>query len=153
MKLQGDRLIPAPVEATWTALNDPDMLKACITGCESIEMTGDNEFLATLVVRIGPVNTRFKGRLLLTDIVLRNSYTIRFEGQGGVAGFGKGSADIRLLPEHGDSATRLHYVAEAQMGGKIARIASRLVDSAAGRITDSFFDAFEARMAGDAKTR
>ena len=116
MELQGERHIPASVEKTWNALNDPDTLKQCITGCESLERTGDNEYLAVLGLKIGPVNAKFKGKLQLTDIVPMESYRILFEGQGGVAGFGKGHADVRLSPD--GEATLLTYDAEAQVGGK-----------------------------------
>lgn len=146
MKLTGERLIPATIEKTWAALNDPETLKACIAGCESIETTGENQFLATMAVRIGPVNAKFKGRLQLTDVVPLASYKILFDGQGGVAGFGKGSADVRLTPENDGAATRLAYDAAAQVGGKIAQIGSRLVESAAAKIAEDFFKAFEARM-------
>jgi uncharacterized protein len=147
MNLQGERIIPASVEKTWTALNDPETLKACIAGCESIEPTGENQYLATMAVRIGPVNAKFKGRLQLSDIVPMQSYKINFDGQGGVAGFGKGSANVTLAPA-GDAgqSTRLNYVADAQVGGKIAQVGSRLVESAAAKIADDFFKAFEARM-------
>ena len=147
MNLQGERIIPTSVEETWNALNDPETLKACIAGCESIEPTGENQYLAVMAVRIGPVNARFKGRLQLSDIVPMQSYKINFDGQGGVAGFGKGSANVSLAPE-GDSgkSTRLNYVADAQVGGKIAQVGSRLVESAAAKISDDFFKAFEARM-------
>lgn len=147
MNLQGERRIPANVEKTWTALNDPETLKACITGCESLEATGDNEYLAVLGLKIGPVNAKFKGKLMLTDVVPMESYRINFEGQGGVAGFGKGSAEVRLAPD-GDQATMLKYEAQAQVGGKIAQIGSRLVSSAAAKVSESFFKAFETRMAG-----
>jgi uncharacterized protein len=147
MNLQGERIIPASVERTWTALNDPETLKACIAGCESIEPTGEDEYLAVMAVRIGPVNAKFKGRLKLSDIVPLQSYKINFDGQGGVAGFGKGSANVALAAD-GDSgqSTRLNYVADAQVGGKIAQVGSRLVESAAAKIADDFFKAFEARM-------
>ena len=146
MNLQGERRIPASVEQTWTALNDPETLKACITGCESLEQTGDNEYLAVLGLKIGPVNAKFKGKLQLTDIVPQESYRINFEGQGGVAGFGKGHAEVKLSPE--GEATLLKYDAQAQVGGKIAQIGSRLVASAAAKVSDSFFQAFETKMAG-----
>ena len=151
MNLQGERIIPASVEETWNALNDPETLKACIAGCESIEPTGENQYLAVMAVRIGPVNARFKGRLQLSDIVPMQSYKINFDGQGGVAGFGKGSANVSLAPE-GDSgkSTRLNYVADAQVGGKIAQVGSRLVESAAAKISDDFFKAFEAKMTAPA---
>jgi carbon monoxide dehydrogenase subunit G len=149
MNLQGERLIPASVERTWTALNDPETLKACIAGCESIERTDENQYLCTMAVRIGPVNARFKGKLQLTDIVAMESYRINFDGQGGVAGFGKGHADVRLASE-GDGSARLAYKADAQVGGKIAQIGSRLVESAASKIAEDFFKAFEARMRASA---
>jgi carbon monoxide dehydrogenase subunit G len=151
MNLQGERIIPASVEQTWVALNDPQTLKACIAGCESMETTGENQFMAVMAVRIGPVNARFKGRLQLSDIVAMQSYRINFDGQGGVAGFGKGAANVTLLPEGtAGEATRLNYAADAQVGGKIAQIGSRLVESAAAKIADDFFKAFEARMTGPA---
>lgn len=141
MKLEGERQIPATVERTWTALNDPETLKACIKGCESLELTGPDEYLAELKVKIGPVNARFKGKLNLENVKPMESYTIRFEGQGGIAGFGKGSADVGLSPN--DAGTLLRYTSEAHVGGKIAQIGSRLVDSAATKIANDFFSAFE----------
>ncbi|HRO61742.1 MAG TPA: SRPBCC domain-containing protein, partial [Burkholderiaceae bacterium] len=145
MNLQGERLIPASPEATWAALNDPETLKDCIKGCESLEKTGDNEFLATMALRIGPVNARFKGRLQLQNIEPISAYTIAFDGQGGVAGFGKGTADVSLKPEA--DGTLLGYSAKAQVGGKLAQVGSRLIDSAASKIAEDFFAAFEARLA------
>lgn len=147
MKLEGQKSIPAPIERTWAALNDPEVLRASIAGCESLELTGDDEYTAALKVRIGPVNARFKGKLKLSDIVAPSSYRIAFEGQGGAAGFGKGNADVRLEPQ-GDT-TLLSYTAEAQVGGKIAQIGSRLVDAAAAKIAEDFFTAFEAHLAAD----
>ncbi len=146
MELHGSRLIPAPVATTWAALNDPVTLKACIAGCESLEKSGDDAYVAVVAMKIGPVSTRFKGSLKLTNVEPPNGYTIAFDGQGGVAGFGKGSADVKLAPE-GESATRLSYDARAQVGGKMAQIGSRLIDAAAGKITDDFFNAFEAHLA------
>lgn len=149
MNLQGERIIPASVERTWVALNDPETLKACIAGCETIEVTGENQFLATMAVRIGPVNARFKGKLQLSDIVPMQSYKINFDGQGGVAGFGKGSADVTLTPEGtAGEATKLNYDAQAHVGGKLAQIGSRLVESAAAKIAEDFFKAFEVKMTG-----
>jgi hypothetical protein len=145
MELQGNRLIPAPVPVTWEALNDPDTLKACIAGCESLERTGDDAYTAVVAMRIGPVSARFKGNLKMTNVDAPNGYTIAFDGQGGVAGFGKGSADVKLAPE-GDAATRLSYAARAQVGGKMAQIGSRLIDATASKITDDFFKAFEANL-------
>lgn len=145
MNLQGERLIAAAPEATWAALNDPDTLKACIAGCETLERVADDEYLATMAMRIGPVNARFKGRLKLENIVPPSSYTIAFDGQGGVAGFGKGSADVKLAPE--GAGTRLSYAAKAQVGGKLAQVGSRLIEGAASKIADDFFAAFESRLA------
>ena len=148
MQLQGERLIPADLQRTWAALNDPATLKACITGCESLERTGDNAFQALVAVKVGPVSARFKGSLQMTNVQAPNSYTINFDGQGGVAGFGKGSADVSLLAE-GDR-TRLRYDAKAQVGGKMAQIGSRLIDAAAAKITDDFFRSFEEQLQGKA---
>ena len=145
MELHGNRLIPAPVATTWAALNDPETLKACIAGCESLERTGDDAYTAVVALKIGPVSARFKGNLKMTDIDAPNGYTINFDGQGGVAGFGKGSADVKLIAE-GEAATRLAYEARAQVGGKMAQIGSRLIDATAGKITDDFFKAFEAHL-------
>jgi len=145
MELIGERVIPASRQRTWEALNDPDTLKACITGCESLEREGDDGLVALVAVRVGPVSARFKGKLKLSDVVAPVSYTIHFDGQGGVAGFGKGSADV-ALSDAGTGRTTLKYVARAQVGGKLAQIGSRLVDSAAAKIAEDFFQAFETRL-------
>ncbi|MEO7150685.1 MAG: carbon monoxide dehydrogenase subunit G [Burkholderiaceae bacterium] len=144
MELQGERLIPATVPVTWAALNDPEVLKACIAGCESLERSGDDAFVAVVAVKVGPVSARFKGKLQMTHVQAPDSYTINFDGQGGVAGFGKGSADVVLTPEGGQ--TMLKYLARAQVGGKMAQIGSRLIDAAAGKITADFFKAFEQHL-------
>jgi uncharacterized protein len=145
MELTGQQLIPASQQATWQALNDPDMLRQCIAGCESVELTGENQYLAKMAVRIGPVNAKFTGKLQLQDIDEPNAYTINFDGQGGVAGFGKGSARVTLSPQEG--ATLLSYNANAQVGGKLAQIGSRLIDGAARKIADDFFKEFNQRVA------
>lgn len=145
MELTGERLIAAPIETVWAGLNDPEVLKACINGCESLERTGDDAFAALVAVRVGPVSAKFKGNLRMSDVKPPESYTIAFDGQGGVAGFGKGSADVRLAPE-GDG-TRLSYQARAQVGGKMAQVGSRLIDAAAAKIAEDFFAAFEAKVA------
>ena len=145
MELHGDRLIPASLDATWAALNDPEALEACIAGCESLERVGDDGFVAVVAMKIGPVSARFKGNLKLTNVNPPTSYTINFDGQGGVAGFGKGSADVSLTPIS-DSSTKLAYSARATVGGKMAQIGSRLIDATAGKITDDFFKAFEAQL-------
>lgn len=144
MELQGDRLIPASPEKTWAALNDPDTLKACIAGCESLERSGEDTFVALVAVKVGPVSARFKGNLKLSNVVAPTSYTINFDGQGGVAGFGKGSADVVLAAE--GEQTRLNYHAHAHVGGKMAQVGSRLVDAAASKVAEDFFKAFEAHL-------
>ena len=120
------------------------MLKACIAGCQSLERTADDAFTAVVAVKVGPVSARFKGNLKLADVQAPLSYTIHFDGQGGIAGFGKGSADVKLAPE--GMQTRLAYSARAQVGGKLAQIGSRLVDAAARKIAEDFFKAFEAHL-------
>ena len=147
MELTGERLIPAPRAATWVALNDPGTLQACIAGCESLERTDDG-FAAVVAVRIGPVSAKFKGSLKLLDVRPPEGYTLQFEGQGGAAGFGKGSADVSLVEE--GTSTRLRYVARASVGGKMAQVGSRLVDAAAAKIAEDFFAAFEAKVAATA---
>jgi hypothetical protein len=144
MELQGERLIPASVDKTWAALNDPEVLKACIAGCESVERTGEDAFTAVVALKVGPVSARFKGNLQMTNVQAPNGYTINFDGQGGVAGFGKGSADVALTPQ-GDQ-TLLKYNARASVGGKMAQIGSRLIDATAAKITEDFFKAFEAHL-------
>ena len=144
MEMQGERLIPASVDTTWAALNDPDVLKGCIAGCESLERTGEDSLSAVVALKVGPVSARFKGKLQMTNVQAPHGYTINFDGQGGVAGFGKGSADVTLTAE--GEQTRLRYVARATVGGKMAQIGSRLIDAAAGKITEDFFKAFEAHI-------
>jgi uncharacterized protein len=144
MELQGERLIPASVDKTWAALNDPEVLKACIAGCESIERTGPDAMTAVVALKVGPVSARFKGNIALTNINAPNGYTLNFDGQGGVAGFGKGSADVALTAQ--GEQTLLKYNARASVGGKMAQIGSRLIDATAGKITEDFFKAFEAHL-------
>lgn len=144
MELKGERLIPVPVESTWAALNNPEVLKGCIGGCESLERSGDDSYQALVAMRVGPVSARFKGKLLLSNVKAPYSYTIHFDGQGGVAGFGKGSAEVSLADESGN--TRLRYVARAQVGGKMAQVGSRLIDAAAAKIAEDFFAAFEEKL-------
>jgi uncharacterized protein len=146
MEMSGEQLIPATQAQTWAALNDPDTLKACVPGCESIEKTAENEYLVLMTARIGPVSAKFKGKLALSDLDPPNSYSIAFEGQGGVAGFGKGGAKVQLAPEAG-AKTKLTYQVKANVGGKLAQIGSRLVDAAAKKLAMEFFDAFNAKVA------
>ena len=144
MELLGKRLIPAPIDATWAALNDLDVLQSCIPGCESLAQVGPDRFEVVMALKIGPIGARFRGQLAMTKVQASVGYTLQFEGQGGVAGFGKGSADVTLATE--DVGTRLNYVARAQVGGKIAQVGSRLINAAAGKIADAFFKRFEASL-------
>lgn len=145
MEMSGEQRIPATQAETWAALNDPEMLKACVPGCESIERVAENEYQVLMVARIGPVSAKFKGKLALADIEPPNSYSLAFEGQGGAAGFGKGSARVQLEPD--GEGTLLRYQANANVGGKLAQIGSRLVDSAARKIAQDFFTAFNEKVA------
>ena len=151
MELNGERIIPASVDATWAALNDPETLKACIAGCESLERVGDDGFVAVVAMKIGPVSARFKGKVQMTNVQPPTGYTLNFDGQGGVAGFGKGSADVALTAQ-GDAQTLLKYNARATVGGKMAQIGSRLIDATAAKITEDFFKAFEAHLQAAAPT-
>lgn len=152
MDITGQQLIPASQRRTWEALNDLEVLKASIPGCESITATGDNEFEVLLKARIGPVSAKFKGRLTLSDLDPPNGYSMAFEGQGGVAGFAKGTARVALRSEDGEQ-TRLEYHASASLGGKLAQVGSRLVEGAAKLMADSFFKSFTATVAGAAPDR
>ncbi|CAE6861690.1 hypothetical protein R69658_07648 [Paraburkholderia aspalathi] len=149
MELSETHTLPVSQQRAWDALNDTDILRACIPGCESIDPDGENAYAVVLSASVGPVKARFKGRMLLTDIEAPNSYTIVFEGQGGAASFGKGNTHVTLEPE-GDTATKLSYTATAQVGGKLAQIGSRLVDGAARKIAGEFFKRFGAQVGGDA---
>ena len=141
MNLQGERLIGATVPQTWAGLIDPETLRQCIAGCESMDPFGENQYRARLAVKVGPVSARFNGQLRLTDVLPLDSYKIEFEGQGGAAGFGKGEATVRLRAVNG--GTVLAYEARAHVGGKLAQVGSRLVQSAASKVADDFFKAFE----------
>jgi uncharacterized protein len=144
MEMTGEQLIHASQAKTWAALNDPEFLKACVPGCESIERTSDTDFAVQMTARVGPVSAKFKGRLTLSNMNPPHSYSIAFEGQGGVAGFAKGSADVSLAPE--TQHTRLAYKVKANVGGKLAQIGSRLVDAAANKVANDFFTAFNEKM-------
>jgi len=146
MEMTGEQLIPLPQAATWAALNDPEVLKDCIPGCESITRVSDNEYDVVLTARVGPVSAKFKGRMAVTDSNPPNSYKLGFEGQGGVAGFAKGDATVNLTPE-GDK-TKLAYSAKANVGGKLAQVGARLIDGVAKQLAGKFFEAFEKRAGG-----
>jgi uncharacterized protein len=143
MEMTGEQLIPLPQAATWKALNDPAVLKDCIPGCETITRVSDNEYDLVMTAKVGPVSAKFKGRMTVTDSDPPNAYTLKFEGQGGVAGFAKGEATVKLAPQ--DSGTRLAYAAKANVGGKLAQVGARLIDGVARQIAEKFFDAFNKR--------
>lgn len=145
MELTQSQLIPLSRQKVWDALNDPQVLKACIAGCESLERVSDTEYNLLVVAAIGPVKARFKGKLQLADLDPPRSYTLSFDGQGGVAGFGKGSAAVSLFEE--GERTRLDYSVKAQVGGRIAQVGSRLIDAAAKKMAEDFFAAFIRHLA------
>ena len=146
--MTGEATLPAARPQVWALLNDPDVLKACIPGCESLEKTGDKGFAAVAKVKIGPVSATFKGKVELSDIVPEVGYRISGEGEGGVAGFAKGGAKVSLADADG-GGTLLRYDVEAHVGGKIAQLGSRLIDGVAKSMADKFFANFaEAARAG-----
>ncbi|USG59709.1 carbon monoxide dehydrogenase subunit G [Sneathiella marina] len=140
MQMNGEELISASRERVWEALNDPEILRQAIPGCESVEKTGDDAFAATVKVKIGPVKATFKGDVTLSNIDAPNGYTITGEGKGGAAGFGKGGADITL--KDADNGTLLAYDVNASVGGKMAQIGSRLIDGTAKKLAGEFFTSF-----------
>ena len=148
MDMKGEYRIPAPRAAVWAALNDVDVLKAAIPGCDSINRLSDTEIEATVTAKIGPVKASFKGLVTLSDIDPPNGYTIRGEGKGGPAGFAKGGAKVRLVDV--GSETILSYKVDASVGGKIAQIGARLIDSTAKKLADEFFAKFSALAAAKA---
>lgn len=148
MELTGEQLIPAPRQAVWDAINDPEILRQCITGCESVTKTSETDFEAAVMVKVGPVKARFKGKVTLGDLDPPNSCTISGEAQGGVAaGFGKGSAKVQLADADG-GATRLTYSVNAQVGGKLAQIGARLIDGVAAKMAEDFFAKFNQIVGG-----
>ncbi len=149
MEMTGEQLIPVPQAEVWRGLNDPEVLKACIAGCETIEKISDNEYRVVMVAAVGPVKAKFNGKLLLSDLNPPNSYSLSFEGSGGAAGFGKGGAQVALKPE--GAGTRLTYSAKASVGGKLAQVGSRLIDGVARKMADDFFTAFNEKLAPTAR--
>jgi uncharacterized protein len=141
MNLTGEHRVPADRETVWTLLNDPDVLGQCIPGCEEITREGDDAFSAKVVIKIGPVKARFGGAVKLSDKIYPESYRISGEGQGGIAGFAKGGANV-VLTEDGADATILAYTVDAQVGGKIAQMGSRLIDSTSKKLAEQFFTRF-----------
>ncbi|QEA12938.1 CoxG family protein [Comamonas flocculans] len=144
MEMQGSRPLAITQQQAWESLNDPEVLKACIPGCDSIEATGENAYAITMALKIGPVSARFKGNIALSDIEPPSSYTLGFEGSGGPAGFGKGSAKVTLTPQ--DAGCELSYSASASVGGKIAQVGQRLIDGVAKSMAEKFFTRFDEEM-------
>jgi carbon monoxide dehydrogenase subunit G len=142
MELNGEHTIQAPRQKVWEALNDPDILKQCIPGCEEIEQSDENEFSAKVKAKVGPVNSRFSGKVTLSNLNPPESYTISGEGSGGAAGFAKGGADVKL-EEIDQQQTKLSYTVDAQVGGKLAQLGQRLIQSTANKYAQQFFDKFE----------
>ena len=146
MEMTGNRHLAVTQQQAWDALNDPEVLKACIPGCEKVEATGENQFTVGVAVRVGPVAAKFNGRIALSEVQAPNSYTLAFDGQGGPAGFGKGTAHVRLSPPAEGAGCELGYDVTAQVGGKIAQVGQRLVDGVARSMADDFFKRFDEEM-------
>jgi len=144
MEMTGEFRIPAPRQRVWEGLNDPEILKSSIPGCQTIEKLSDTAFTAKVLAQVGPVKANFAGKVTLADLNPPQSYTIAGEGTGGVAGFAKGSAKVNLDEDGG--ATVLHYAVQAHVGGKLAQIGSRLIDSVARRMAENFFTRFVAAV-------
>jgi carbon monoxide dehydrogenase subunit G len=145
MDMTGEYRIPAPRQRVWEGLNDPEILKQCIPGCQTIEKVSDTEFAAKVLAQVGPVRANFAGKVTLSDLDPPQSYTIAGEGSGGVAGFAKGSAKVNLAEDGG--ATVLNYAVQAHVGGKLAQIGSRLIDTVARKMAENFFTRFVAAVA------
>jgi len=148
MEMQGSRHLAVTQQQAWDALNDPEVLKACIPGCEELTMTGETQFQAVATQKIGPVKARFKGIVNLTDLDPPNGYKISGQGDGGVAGFAKGGATVALSDK--DGGTLLTYNVEAQIGGKLAQLGQRLINGAAKKVADEFFANFAKAVGGGA---
>ena len=150
MDIAGEQLLLLPQLRVWDALNDPQILKACIPGCESITQVAEHQYAILMTAAVGPVKAKFNGSLTLSDIDAPNSYSLAFTGSGGAAGFGKGGARVSLSP--GDGGTKLTYTASAQVGGKLAQVGSRLIDGVARKIAEEFFTRFKAALPAAAET-
>jgi carbon monoxide dehydrogenase subunit G len=146
MTMTGEVTLPADRETVWAGLNDPEILKRSIPGCQDLIKVGDTEFQASAKVAVGPVKATFKGKVALTDMDPPNGYRISGEGQGGVAGFAKGGANVRLSDGEG-GGTRLSYDVEAQIGGKLAQLGGRLINGVAKKYADEFFVNFAKALA------
>ncbi len=148
MQMNDSQRIPASKEKVWAMLNDPAILRQCLPGCESLEMTSPTEMTATVVIRVGPVKASFGGKVTLSDLDPPNGYKITGQGDGGVAGFATGGATVKLEPK--DGGTLLIYTVEAQIGGKLAQLGQRLVNGAAKKLADDFFQKFAATVSAAA---
>lgn len=146
MDMSGEERIAAKRDAVWEALNNPDVLRACIPGCQSLEMSSATEMAATVKLKIGPVSATFAGEVTLSDLTPPQSYKISGEGKGGIAGFAKGGADVHLQEDGNE--TILTYKVDAQIGGKIAQLGSRLIDSTAKKLATQFFSEFNKAVSG-----
>ncbi|MFC3206501.1 MAG: carbon monoxide dehydrogenase subunit G [Mesorhizobium sp.] len=145
--IEGEERISAPVDKVWAALNDPAVLKEAIPGCQKLEMKSPTEMAATVVLKIGPIKATFQGEVTLKNLNPPNGYTIEGEGKGGIAGFAKGGADVTLAAD-GDNATILKYAAKADVGGKIAQLGSRLIESTSKKLAGQFFSTFGEKVGG-----
>ncbi len=145
--IEGEERIAAPIQKVWEALNDPTVLQESIPGCQSLEKKSDTELAATVVLKIGPIKATFRGEVTLSNLNPPHSYTIQGEGKGGIAGFAKGGADV-TLSEDGADTTVLKYAAKADVGGKIAQLGSRLIDSTSRKLAGQFFSTFGAKVGG-----
>jgi carbon monoxide dehydrogenase subunit G len=144
MDMEGSRELAVTRQQAWEALNDPEVLKACIPGCDKVEPNGENQYVIGMSVKVGPVSAKFTGKIKLEDVMPPASYTLRFEGQGGAAGFGKGSAQVSLAER--PAGCELRYVVNAQVGGKIAQVGQRLIDGVARSMAEDFFRRFEVEL-------
>ncbi|RYZ13084.1 MAG: carbon monoxide dehydrogenase [Comamonadaceae bacterium] len=144
MDMQGTRSLGVTQQQAWEALNDPETLKLCLPGCDRFELTGEDQYTVQMAVKIGPVSAKFTGKVTLSEIEPPARYRLAFEGQGGVAGHGKGSSAVTLVPN--ESGCDLSYTVQAQVGGKIAQLGQRLIDGAAKSMADDFFKRFDAEM-------
>ncbi len=150
MDMSGEQHIQLPQQATWDALNSTAVLMACIPGCEAIEQLSATEYQLTMVAKVGPVSAKFKGKMTLSDVNPPHAYTLNFEGQGGIAGFAKGVAQVQLNAETG--GTLLSYQVKANIGGKLAQMGARLIDGVAKRTAEQFFNAFNTHASASAST-
>ena len=144
MDMQASRQLAVTQQQAWDALNDPEVLKVCIPGCDKVEATGADTFAIGVALKIGPVSAKFSGKITLSDMNPPSSYTLTFDGQGGAAGFGKGNAKVALTPNEG--GCELAYTVHAQVGGKVAQLGQRLVDGAAKGMAEDFFKRFDDEM-------